>query len=140
MLEPLKCVLGKYKMLIVKMAQDVAKESKAVHNLCLLYDVYTLLALLSMMPLLESMNQLVEFVQRKSILVTNYINVVKMQQVEIFMIYCNVDASFSPAHFPLFNDIVVDHSYTISQEQIIDLNNGSETLAFEIANHTYSAH
>jgi hypothetical protein len=54
--------------------------------------------------------------------------------------YCDANASFSPIHFPLFNDIVADHSYTISQEWITDLNNGSESLAFRIANHTYPTH
>jgi hypothetical protein len=56
------------------------------------------------------------------------------------MMYCDPDASFSLAHFPLFNDIVTDHSYTISQEWVTDLNNGSETLVFRIANHMYIAH
>jgi hypothetical protein len=63
-----------------------------------------------------------------------------MWQAKIFMMYCDPDASFSPAHFTLFNDIVIDHLYTISQEWVTDLNNGSETSAFRIANHTYTAH
>ena len=52
------------------------------------------------------------------------------------MMYYNPDASFSFVHFSLFNDIMTHHSYTISQEWITDLNNGSKTLAFWIANHT----
>jgi hypothetical protein len=52
----LQNVLGEYKTLIVKMAQDVAEESKVAHNLCLLCDVHTLLALPCLMPLLESIN------------------------------------------------------------------------------------
>jgi hypothetical protein len=127
-------------MLIVKMAQDAAEESKAAHNLRLLYDVHTLLALPYLIPMLESVNELIEFAQSISIFVTDYINVVKMWQAEIFMMYCDPDASFSHAHFPLFNDIVTNHSYTISQEWFTDLNNGTETLAFRIANHTYTAH
>jgi hypothetical protein len=67
-------------------------------------------------------------------------NAVKMWQAEIFMMYCDVDASFSPIHFLLFNDIVTDHSYTISQEWVTDLNTGCESLAFRIANHTYTAY
>jgi hypothetical protein len=140
MLEPLKRVLGEYKTLIVKMAQDANEESKAAHNLALLCNVHTLLALPCPMPLLESLNQLIEFAQSRSVFVTDYINAIKMWQAEIFMMYCDPDASFSPAHFPLFNDIVTDHSYTISQEWVVDLNDGSETLAFRIANHTYTAH
>jgi hypothetical protein len=56
MLEPLKCVLGEYKTLIVKMAQDANEESKVAHNLVLLFDVHTLLALPCLMPLQESIN------------------------------------------------------------------------------------
>jgi hypothetical protein len=92
------------------------------------------------MPMLESVNQLIEFAQSRSVFVTDYINAVKMWQAEIFMIYIDPDASFSPAYFPLFNDIVTDHSYTISHEWVTDLNDGSETLGFQIANHTYNAH
>jgi hypothetical protein len=140
MLEPLKRVLDEYKTLIVKMAQDANEESKVVHNLALLCDVHTLLALPCLMPLLESVNHLIEFAQSRSVFVTNYINAVKMWQAKIFMMYYDPDASFSPVHFPLFNDIVTNHSYTISQEWVTNLNNGSETLAFWITNHTYTAH
>jgi hypothetical protein len=59
---------------------------------------------------------LIEFAQSRSVFVTDYVNAVKMWHAEIFMMYYNVDASFLPAHFPLFNDIVTDHSYTISHE------------------------
>jgi hypothetical protein len=78
LLEPLKHVLGEYKTLIVKMAQDAAEENKAAHNLRLLYDVHTLLALPCLMPMLESVNQLIKFAHSISIFVTDYINVVKM--------------------------------------------------------------
>ena len=56
MLEPLKHVLDKYETLIVKMAQDANEERKAAHNLALLCNVHTLLALPCLMPLLESLN------------------------------------------------------------------------------------
>jgi hypothetical protein len=138
--EPLKRVLSEYKTLIVKMAQDAVVESKAAQNLRLLCNMHTLLALPCLMPLLESMNQLILFAQSRSVFVSDYVIAVKLWQAEIFMMYYDADASFSPAHFPLFNNIVTDHSYTISQEWATDLNNGSETLAFHIANHTYPAH
>jgi hypothetical protein len=92
------------------------------------------------MPLLESMNQLIMFAQSRSAFVLDYVTAVKLWQAKIFMMYYDADASFFPTHFPLFNDIFTDHSYTISQEWITDLNNGSESLAFRIANHTYPAH
>jgi hypothetical protein len=70
----------------------------------------------------------------------DYINVIKMWQAKKIMMYYDADASFSPVHFPLFNDIVIDHSYTTSQEWVTNLNNGSETLAFRIVNHIYTAY
>jgi hypothetical protein len=113
-LESLKRVLGEYKTLIVKMAQDAAEESKVAHNLRLLCDVHTLLALPCLMLLLESMNQLLLFAQSRSVFVSDYVTTVKLWQTKIFMMYYDVDVSFSPAHLPLFNDIVTDHSYMIS--------------------------
>jgi hypothetical protein len=56
LLEPLKHALGEYKMLIVKMTWDAAKESKAAHNLRVLCNVHILLALPCLMPFFESLN------------------------------------------------------------------------------------
>lgn len=63
MLEPLKRVLSKYKTLIVKISKNTIEESKATHNLMLLYDVSTLLALPYLLLLLELVNSLITFSQ-----------------------------------------------------------------------------
>jgi hypothetical protein len=76
--EPLKRVLSEYKTLIVKMAQDAVVESKAAQNLRLLCNMHTLLALPCLMPLLESMNQLILFVQSRSVFVLDYVTTVKL--------------------------------------------------------------
>jgi hypothetical protein len=39
--------------------------------------------------------------------------------------YYDSASSFKPLHFPLFTDVVEDHSYTLSQEWMTDLNNGT---------------
>jgi hypothetical protein len=61
MLEPLKSVLSEYKTLIVKMNKDATEESKAAHNLMLLCDVSTLLALPYLLLLLKSVSSLITF-------------------------------------------------------------------------------
>jgi hypothetical protein len=76
--EPLKRVLSEYKTLIVKMAQDAVVESKAAQNLRLLCNMHTLLALPCLMPLLEYMNQLILFVQSRSVFVLDYVTTVKL--------------------------------------------------------------
>jgi hypothetical protein len=40
----------------------------------------------------------------------------------------------------MFCDVVEDHSYTISQGWIKNLNTGSKSLAFRICGHTYPVH
>jgi hypothetical protein len=40
----------------------------------------------------------------------------------------------------LFIGVVEDHSYTISEKWVIDLNNGAESLEFQIHGHTYNSH
>jgi hypothetical protein len=43
-------------------------------------------------------------------------------------------------YFQQFSDIVEDHSCTIMQEWITDLNDGCESSVFRISDHTYPAH
>jgi hypothetical protein len=40
----------------------------------------------------------------------------------------------------MFCDILDDHSYSISEEWVTDLNTGNETLSFRVGGHTYPAH
>jgi hypothetical protein len=54
--------------------------------------------------------------------------------------YVDNTTSFMRSKFQLLNDILVDHSCTISQEWQVDLNDGNESLGFAMAGHTYVAH
>jgi hypothetical protein len=78
MLEPLKHVLYKYKTLIVKMSKDTIEESKATYNLMFLCDVSTLLTLLCLLPLLESVNSLITFSQSPNVFVSDYVATIKI--------------------------------------------------------------
>jgi hypothetical protein len=140
LLEPLKRICGEYKTLIVKFAADASQESGARKHLSLLLDVATLLALPCILPMLEAVQSLIKFVQAGNIFISNFIAAVKICQAELYMMYCDSASSFQPFHFPLFTDIVEDHSYTLSQEWVTNLNDGAESLGFRIHGHTYNAH
>jgi hypothetical protein len=91
LLEPLKRVLGEYKTLIAKMCEDAAVKDpepkvteKAKHNLDLLCDVGTLLALPCILPLLESVDSLMRFAQSRDIFVSDYVATVKICQAELY--------------------------------------------------------
>jgi hypothetical protein len=150
LLEPLKRVLGKYKTLIAKMCEDAvvkdpkskAKEviEKAKRNLDILCDVGTLLASPCILPLLESIDSLMRFAQSRDVFVSAYVVVVKIYQAELYELYCDPKTSFWRSHFQQFCDIVDDHSFTITQEWVTDLNNGSESMSFTINGRSYPAH
>jgi hypothetical protein len=109
-------------------------------NLSLLLDVATVLALPCILPLLEAVESLIKFAQAGNVFVSNFIAAIKICQAELYMMYCDTSSSFQPLYFPLFTDVVDDYSYTISQEWVIDLNNGAKSLGFRIHGHTYNAH
>jgi len=152
LLEPLKRVMGEYKTLVVKMCDDAAvkgpqltakqtaaKES-ARENYGLLCDIGTLLGLPCIMPLLESVNNLMKFAQSDDTFVSDSVAAVKICQGELFMMYSDPDSAWQQQHFEMFHDILHDQSYSISQEWMTDLNTGVETLSFRISGHTYAAH
>ena len=150
-MEPLKQIMLEYKTLIVKMVEDVAVKNpnakekkastKACNNLDLLCDVGTLmLALPCLTPLLESVESLIKFAQSPNVFVSDYVAIVKICQTEIYMMYINSDTSFMASHFQMFCDIIEDCSYAIQLEWVVDLNNGSESLAYRILGHTYATH
>jgi hypothetical protein len=81
-----------------------------------------------------------KFAQARDVFISDYVAAVKICQVELYMMYCDADTSFQQQHFPMFVDVVNNHSYTITQEWVTDLNTGNESLAFRINDHTYAAH
>lgn len=67
MLEPLKCVLAKYKTMIVKMSQDNTVIFQARLNFNLLCDIKTLLALSCVL------NSLIKFAQGRGFFILNLV-------------------------------------------------------------------
>jgi hypothetical protein len=117
------------------MSKDATEESKAAHNLMLLCDVSTLLALPSLLPLLESVNSLITFSQSRNVFVFDYVAAIKICQAELYEMYVDSTSSFMGGKFQLLNGILADHSCTISQEWQVDLNDGSESLSFGMVGH-----
>jgi hypothetical protein len=56
------------------------------------------------------------------------------------MMYSDAETSFQKQHFPIFVDVVNNHSNTITQEWMTDLNIGCESLAFQISGYIYAAY
>jgi hypothetical protein len=69
------------------------------------------------------------FAQSRDVFVFYYVAIMKICQAELYQLYCDPETYFGRAHFQQFCDIVDDHSFTITQEWVTDLNDGSESLS-----------
>jgi hypothetical protein len=57
------------------------------------------------------------------------------------MMYVDQETSFQKQHFQMFCNVVEEHSYTITQECVTDLNTGSKSLPSEsVDTLTWSIH
>jgi hypothetical protein len=63
MLSPLKCVMSKYKSLIMKMHLDSSKTKVVQNNLVLLGDLELILGLPCLLLMLEVMHTFIKFAQ-----------------------------------------------------------------------------
>ncbi len=87
MLAPFKKFGKDYKTLIAKMVVDngIVEASKA--NLVNLCDVGTILGLPCVLPMLESINALMKFVQVNDVFVCDYIAIIKICQTNMYKMY-----------------------------------------------------
>jgi acetyl/propionyl-CoA carboxylase alpha subunit len=130
MLQPLKQVGKEYKTLIAKMTTNSANVESAKANLLNLCDIDMILGLPCILPMLESMNGLMKFVQGKDIFVCDYIIAVKICQGDLYKMYNDFNISFQLESFPKFTDMVTNTSCRIAQDWVINLNDGTKQLNF----------
>jgi len=90
--------------------QAAAKESIRL-NYELLCDIGTLLGLPYLMPLLESMNSLMKFVQSDHVFVSDYVAAIKICQGELYAMYSDKDSTWQQQHFQMFYNVINDQSY-----------------------------
>ncbi len=86
MLEPLKQMMAKYKTLIMKMSQDNVSIVQAMFNLDLFNDLH-MLGLFCLLPLLEAMNALIKFAQRRDIFICEVVVAIMIYQTNLYMMY-----------------------------------------------------
>jgi hypothetical protein len=80
MLNPLKCVLRKYKSLVVKMHIDASKSKPTKKILDLLCDLELVLGLPCIFPMLEAVHTLIKYAQRRNAFICEFTDVVKSKR------------------------------------------------------------
>lgn len=76
---------GTIQILIVKLSKDNPLIVQTRLNLDLLCDNHTLLTMSCVLPLLEAINALIKFVQRRHVFICDFVIVVQIWQVDFFM-------------------------------------------------------
>ncbi len=78
-----------YKTPIVKMSHDSVLVVQVRFNLYLFCDLHILMGLFCLLPLLEVVNALIKFAQGKDIFICDFVAVIKIFQIDLYMMYSN---------------------------------------------------
>ncbi len=89
MINLVKEVLFKYRILLMKMTLDATTIPSTQFYLFLLLNVETLLGLNIMMPLLKVIHSLIEFAQLKDVFVYNFITIMKICEGDVYRMFCD---------------------------------------------------
>jgi hypothetical protein len=103
---PSKVVLEKFMTLLVKMAQDFTTNKFAVVNYELLCDVDTIMGFICVILMLEFVQILNKYAQNRKIFVCNFVNNVKLCQVDLHKKYCDEDNKYSCMDFFQFKNFI----------------------------------
>jgi len=96
----------------------------------LLLDPYTLLRMVAFLPLLDAVDTLVNFDQKRNVFICDFIAAVKIYQASLSTIYVDPATSFGTDEFWSFQNLVDCSHEHIHLKWITDLNDGSAVLVF----------
>ena len=75
-------------------------------NLSLLLDPYILLGMLALIPMLQSVDTLIQWAQKKDAFVCDFVGALQTCQSNLFTMYLNADTSFRKDEFHAYNQVL----------------------------------
>jgi hypothetical protein len=139
-LEPVKRVMSKYKVLVLKMHLDSQSLATTKANLNLLCEIELLFGLACVLPMLEALNYLVKFSQQRACFVCDMVVVVKLCQADLYSSYVDSENAYAADVFRKFKDIYNDTSEVFTHEWRDDMNMGAQTLSMRVGGVTVAMH
>jgi hypothetical protein len=91
---------------------------------------YTLLGMLALLPLLESIDALISFAQRRDVFVCDFIGALERCKLQLFTYYKNSDTKFNRDDFHAFNQFLSGSHESILLKWDTNLNLPCEQLAY----------
>jgi hypothetical protein len=89
------------------------------------------------LPLLEAMNSLIKYAQGREVFIFYLVAIVRICQVDLFMMYNDFVIDYQREHFQVFCDDVENTFVTITQNWITNLSIDTKNLAFHMASRNY---
>lgn len=96
----------------------------------MLLDPYTMLGMCALLPLLEAIDTLVNFAQRRDVYICDFVAAVKVCQGSLYRMYEDKATAFSSDEFWSFNNLLDCSHEQIHIKWITDLNDDSAILSF----------
>jgi len=96
----------------------------------LLLDPYTLLGMCALLPLLEAIDTLVVFAQKRDVYVGDFVAAVKVCQASLYRMYEDRGTSFSSDEFWSFNNLLDCSHEQIHIKWMTNLNDNTTVLTF----------
>ena len=91
---------------------------------------YTLLGMLALLPLLEFIDALISFAQRRDVLVCDFIATLERCKLQLFTYYKNSDIEFNRDDFHAFNQLMSGSHKSILLKWDTNLNFPCEQLVY----------
>jgi len=105
MFSPLKRLLTKYKLLVVKMYMDAPKSKPTQDNLDLLCDLELVLGLPCILPMLEVVLTLIKYAQRWDVYICEFFDTMKSTKAELYHFYVNPLYKYDDSAFNEFSTV-----------------------------------
>jgi hypothetical protein len=141
MLEPTKRVMNEYYTLVVKMDLDFASNNFAKMNFELLHDIEVLYELITLLPLLEEVNNLMKLAQACDVFIVDYVTIIKLCQAYLFSHFVDLEIAFKSNMFYSFKSLMDSFHDLLIMQCILDLNTCIEHLTFDYnGQHIWAKH
>jgi hypothetical protein len=132
LLLPAQRVISEYRTLVMKMELDNAKETNSKALLASLTDVETLLGLACLVPLMEVVDCMMQFVQSRDVYICDFVGALRECQLQLSTMFLDPDTTFKSDAFSLLHGLEETCSPTIWLKWVSDLNEADvEHLAFQ---------
>jgi hypothetical protein len=102
-------------------------------------DPYVLLGMMALLPLLEAVNSLIEFAQRRDIFICDFVAALETCHNQLFTYYMNQDTRWRRDDFHSFNQLIACSHESILLKWDANLNLQEEHLCFIFGNSEVAA-